>query len=229
MRLKIILAAFCAALLAQSVALAQPGPPPASQSQPPSVKSNNYFIPEQGTMAAGSAPSLNNLYAKVFYLDKAVTVAELGARVTTLAGSAGSGKFQLAIYAFDAPNGKCTGTPLVTTTTGAGNGLVTDAVGNVSQAVVTPALLTPGLYCRALQPNSVAAAVAIYQIVGNAEVHALSYVGSATLGNVTNGSANGQLAYSYSGQTFGTWPDLTALTATESSADRGAAIIIRAQ
>ena len=144
----------------------------------PGFISGRWYRPLSGVVAAGSvlASTVTRLFP--FVLRKSVTMAELGARVTTL--SAG-GNFRLGIYEAHEDTFYPTGTPLTQK-----GGLSTAATGVVSGAVEgTPAEFEPGLYWGAVQCDN---ATAIFQVISGAGLMA-ALIGDDSLASVSSGAA----------------------------------------
>jgi hypothetical protein len=162
-----------------------------------------YNTAQFGTIAgAPSAPGANNIRLVPFYVRSTITLNSLGLRVQTL--SAG-GNVQAAIYANNPATNAPTGLPLCSTAS-----MSTAATGSVNSAV--SGQLTPGLYWFATNCDNATAAFAAPN-VGNCYLGWL--LGSATQG--TSLSSTQSFAGYTVGQTFATWPDLTASSPTEIS------------
>lgn len=168
------------------------------------VAGNYYSLQPYVSVAGGAALAASTIRLTPFTLAKPLRVAELAARVIT---TSAAGNFQLAIYANNASTGRPTGTALCNTAS-----LSTTTAAAVSGAV-TAVTLAPGTYWLALNQDN---AVAGYQAIANATIVAGALIGSTTLNNVSGGTTATMLTLTVA-QTYGTWPDLTSGSFTEST------------
>jgi len=159
---------------------------------------NNYVIPTTGALGAGNAVNANQIALMPFTVLRAITVSELAARVTTAAAGI---DFQLAVYGSD--SGLPTGTAIMSTAS-----LSAGTVGIV-QGTVTAATLQPGvLYWQAVNANGTPTFVSV--AANNA--YQSSIVGSTTLSEILASTGTTFHSRIITGQTFGTWPDLTGVS-----------------
>jgi hypothetical protein len=167
----------------------------------PDYQPNNWYLPiNLAATGAGTNPSAGSIRLYPEFIPIALTINNLGVRVTTL--SAG-GNIQAAIYKNNPTTGRPTGTPLVSTAS-----MSTASVASVS---ATAALsLQPGLYWFATNCDN---ATATFGSFGSTSMMAGWMVGSASQSSDFSG-ATGLMGLTVS-QTFGTWPDLTAGSFTE--------------
>jgi hypothetical protein len=158
----------------------------------------NYVIPTTGGLAVGTAISANQVALMPFMVQRAITISELAVRVTT----AGAGvDFQLAIYGSD--SGLPSGTPVISTTNLSGGtaGLVQDTV--------TATTLQPGLlYWQAV---SASGALTFLSVAANNSYHS-SIIGSTALSEMLAATGTNFHCRLITGQTVGTWPDLTGVS-----------------
>lgn len=182
----------------------------------PGYIAGNWYAPVSASLAAAAvAPSAGSIRLLPFTISKPIRVQALGVRVTT---ASASGNFQLAIYANNATTGRPTGTALCSTAS-----LSTTSVGAVSGAV-TQVTLAPGTYWMAVNQDNAAAG---YQtLAATASFYGMA-IGSATLANITSGAASNNIALAVT-QTFGTWPDLTAGSFTETMTTANAVVFLQA-
>lgn len=167
---------------------------------------NNWIAPYVGVVAAGVVTAANQLrLVKMGPLNRTITVDGLAARITTAAASQNC---QLAIYASNDATGRPTGTPLIST----GN-LSTGSAGLVSGTGLSAATLTAGEVYWAATISSGAPA---FQVLSAATVPPMARdIGSATLGNISSGAAVAAVHLLVT-HTFGTFPDLTSGSFSES-------------
>ena len=158
----------------------------------------NYVIPTTGGLAVGQAVSANQIALMPFMVQRAITTSELAVRVTT----AGAGvDFQLAIYGSD--SGLPSGTPVISTTNLSGGtaGLV--------QATVTATTFQPGLlYWQAV---SASGTLTFLSVAANNSYHS-SIIGSTALSEMLAATGTNFHCRLITGQTVGTWPDLTGVS-----------------
>lgn len=168
------------------------------------VAGNYYALYPYVSVQAGAALAANTIRLTPFVLTKPLKVAELAVRLTT---ASASGNFQLAIYANNPATARPTGSALCSTAS-----LSTTTAVPVSGSV-TQATLAPGCYWFASNQDN---AVAAYQALTNGIFVGGHLIGSTTLANVTSGFTSTLLTLTVA-QTYGTWPDLTAGSFTEST------------
>ena len=169
----------------------------------PGYVSGNWYIGDIGGYTAGAAPGLGSIRAYPFYLQQPVTINALGLRVTTL--SAG-GNVQAAIYAHNSATGRPTGNALASTAS-----MSTASAASVNSAVNVT--LPAGIYWFATNCDN---ATSAFAGISSGLSFISSTIGSATQSNVISASPNGISGVTVS-QTFGTWPDLTSATFTETT------------
>lgn len=163
---------------------------------PPYHAGRFYKVGRAGSNGGALAPGINSLRAYPFTVRRAVTIAELGVRVTT--GVAASNT-QLGFYAADATTGAPTGaaiysTPSLSTATSASSPTQT----GVNQT------LQPGLIYWAMSNTDNAGVIFVSRTASPDELPEL--VGQADIAALLTSSA--AIGYSKP-QTFGTWPTLT--------------------
>jgi hypothetical protein len=151
-------------------------------------------VPFSGALAAGSTVNSDQISFLPFYVERAITIDELSARISTAVSGA---SFQLAFY--NHANGKPTGNAFGVT--GPMNGGVADTVA----ASITPVTLQPmTIYWSA---SNASAAIA-YTALGSQALHSASIVGAPTADLALQANNHTFLAYTLN-QTLGTWPDVT--------------------
>jgi hypothetical protein len=168
----------------------------------------NWINPFDGTAVGGSALTANTIALYSFIFRRTATVDNLGARVTTVA--AGS-NVQLAIYDSDS-NNKVTGLPLGAT------GNLSGATATTVNASVTAFTIAAGqIYWMAINSNGTPTMLAPSAFA----THMSNILGGPALADAL-GTATNSLVLRTVAQTFGTWPDLTAVTPTVVSASANA-------
>jgi hypothetical protein len=173
----------------------------------------HWICPHYGTLGAGSAMVANTIYLYPFTVQRAITVGELGARVTT--GVAAS-SVQLAIYASAA--GEPDGAPLATSVSlsSATSGLISDDVTDFNLSEKTT-------YWMATNSSG---AITMQHLTGGAQLAAAFTIGAPTLATVSS-TATGSGGWRLVSQTFGTWPTLTAgATTIQTGANRGGIVFL---
>lgn len=172
--------------------------------------SGGYYLPYPPA-GATTANGLNNTvsYCRLWYFKGQATVDTLGASVGT--SSAGT-NFQMAIYALNAGTQLATGLPLAKTAS-ISSAATAGIVGAVNSG--TPIQLgsstnayTPYWFCIMADTTSAANFVDINGGTGIA-----TDVASTSAATALFQSGNGFGAVQYTGQTYGTWADLTSATA----------------
>jgi hypothetical protein len=165
----------------------------------PTHIAGNWYVTEGGGLVLGAAAAANQIRLAPFIVRKAITISQLGGRLTT--GSA-SGNCQLAIYANNAATGRPTGNALAVT------GSISTTTAAAISADITGADVTlqPGIYWSAVNVDA-SGASAVF--LGPAASAALGgrLIGNSTLSTAMAGNVAG--ANLLVAQTFGTWPDLT--------------------
>ena len=183
--------------------------------RPPFVSGRWYPACQVANAAAGGAVGANTIRLMPFTLDQPMTVAALGARVTTLA----AGNCQLAIYANDPTTGRPTGTALASTAN-----ISTAAAQAVSANLSSNVSLPAGDYWMAVNADN---ATVVFQALGQSQTIQGYLQGSATLANLTSGAAVFSLNWNIA-QTFGTWPNLTGQALTETIGLQHALLFLKA-
>lgn len=170
----------------------------------PAITSGNWFQPLQGTVVASSGTcAVDTIYLIPFYLPAAVTISALAANLATAIPVS---NVQLAIYATTAA-GKPTGNVLAAT-----GSIASTATGFINGALSGGNVTLPaGLYYFAANTSIVGI---VFQSIANAFAYCGNLIGDATLSNLASSSTVTTIQYSVA-QTFGTWPDLTAVTPTK--------------
>lgn len=182
------------------------------KSRGPARLAGNWYFPESytGTLAAGIAMASGIIYYCPFVLERAITVSDLGARITTLAAS---GNIKLAIYANDASTNRPTGTPIAETAS-----ISTASAVNVSADITgsNVALAADTLYWAAFWADGTAAGTVILQTNTTASVSGFSrFVGGAQ--DEISSGATGGVSYVQSSEAYGTWPDAASESLTVTS------------
>jgi len=185
---------------------------PTAAAENPNYIANNWYIPEKGAVAAGTTTTASTIYARPFYLAQALTISALGARPTTV----GSSTVQLALYASNANHTRPTGTALCSTAD-----LANTAAANVSGTCSSGAL-QPGWYWLEANSNDSTAA---YQIMATSNSNMGWSMGASSQGNLINNSA-AAINYLKVSQTYGTWPDETSTSWTETTNNGGWALVV---
>jgi hypothetical protein len=178
---------------------------------------NNWFVPFDGNMVAGSALTANTIALYPFIVRRNVTVNNLGARVTTVAASS---NVQLAVYGSDSSN-EVTGTALAAT------GNLSGATATSVNGSVTAFTMQAGqIYWMAINSSGTPTML----VPSALSMHLHSILGAPLLADVF-GSSTISLALRTVAQTFGTWPDLTSVTPTvvgaSANASKGALIAMQ--
>ena len=175
--------------------------------------SGYWICPHYGTLGAGAAMVANTIYLYPFTVRRAVTVGELGARVTTAVAAS---SVQLAIYASAA--GEPDGAPLASTVSLSGATATT-----ISDDVTDFNLAENTTYWMAVNAN---AAITLQHLTGSAQLAAAFTIGAPTLANISAGTITGG-GWRTVAQTFGTWPTLTAgATTVQTGAPRGGLVFL---
>ena len=168
----------------------------------------NYIIPARGSAGTGSALNTGSIYFHPFTVERAITVGAIMARVTTIAANS---NFQIAIYG--SSGGEPIGAPIGRTGNLAGTVATT-----VSGNVIAQFNLFPGVvYYWGVMAD---AGVGFTYLAGSS-LEAGYLVGSATPGSLISASTSTLITRLLGGQTFGTWPTLTAGQTSESGGTRG--------
>jgi len=176
--------------------------------------SNFWICPHYGTIGAGAAMVANTIYLYPFTVQRAITVGELGARVTT--GVAAS-SVQLAIYASAA--GEPDGAPLASTVSLSGVTATT-----ISDNITDFNLAEKTTYWMAVNAN---AAITMQHLTGSAQLAAAYALGSTTLANISATATNAG-GWRSVAQTFGTWPTLAAGgTTVQTGTPRGGLVFLQ--
>jgi hypothetical protein len=169
------------------------------------ISGRYYTPPHYGMSTAGGAGGLDSIRLFPFMLGAAVTISELGARVTTIQAAQ---NFQAAIYAADGTTQRPTSTALGST------GNISTAVQvTLSGAVGANFTLQPGILYWAATNCSHATPV-LNSIHNQFAVPHAWLQGTATVTSILQSSQT-FIAGLTTPQTFGTWPDLTSATFTE--------------
>jgi hypothetical protein len=163
-----------------------------------------YSLFQTHTSVIGTAATVNTIRMVPFLIHKSVTISDLMARVTT---AAAGGNIQYAVYASDTA-GKPTGTALTST----GN-LSMASIGAVSATLGANLTLSPGLYWAAANQDN---ATGVCLAPGPNTL--LGLYGSTSPSTIASAGPPNNLIVA---STFGTWPDLTATTPTESTTIHG--------
>jgi hypothetical protein len=158
---------------------------------------NNYIVPTTGALAAGQAITANQIALMPFMVERAITPSELVVRVTTAASGS---EFQLAIYG--SVNGLHSGNPIFSTVP-----LSAGTTGPIQAAMAVT--LQPGVvYWGAINSNGTPT---FLSVAANNSYHS-SIVGAGTLSEVLSNTGTSFHCRIVTGQTYGTWPDLTGVS-----------------
>lgn len=172
--------------------------------------SGNWCFSEDGApLAAGSALVASNIRLLPIVIKWRTTLSTIGARIATLAVA---GNIQFALYANNPATGRPTGNALAVT------GSISTTSSGLITADITGAdvVFEPGLYWMAVNADATAGATCIMQTYANTAGWMSWLIGSATHANINTGNTASRLGLLVS-HTFGTWPDLTAGSFTEST------------
>jgi hypothetical protein len=156
----------------------------------------------------------NTIYLYPFTVQRAITVGELGARVT---GVVAASSVQLAIYASAA--GEPDGAPLAATVSLSGATATT-----ISDNVTDFNLAEKTTYWMAVNAS---ANITLQHLTGSAQLAAAYALGSTTLANISAGGTNSG-GWRSVAQTFGTWPTLAAGgTTVQTGTPRGGLVFLQ--
>ena len=174
-------------------------------------RTGQWIYPVPATKGAGSSLAANTIYATPFEVKRTTRVDGMASRIST---AAAGGNIQLAVY--DTLNGVINN-PIRNTVS-----LSTASATTVSDTSIASFLLSPGeVYWWCVNSD----AAPVLESILNSNTHFSTLIG-ADLASVSNSSTASLIAYSYS-QTFGTWPSLSAATATAVTANRNAMPLMR--
>jgi hypothetical protein len=151
-------------------------------------------------IGVGSAVAANTIYLTQFIAPQSFTFSKLGARVTTaIAGS----NFQLAIYG--ANSGQLpTGVPIGSTTS------ISGAAATILSSNATGDLIEGQVYWMACNAD----AALVFQAIISTSLYQ-AYTTGASSFNAISGFSTAACFARQIASTFGTWPDLTSLSTTE--------------
>ena len=173
-----------------------------------------WVCPIIGAVGAGGAITASVIYLAPFICPRSITFSELGARITTPVGGS---NFQLAIYGSDS-SGLPTGTPIASTASLSG------AVATAISGSATGDLISGPRFWMACNQDS---SSLIYQVNATSSLYQTFTVGATTLAIATSGTSTASF-WRQIASTYGTWPDLTGATTTETGgAQRSALIFLR--
>ena len=174
----------------------------------PGYVATRWYWSRAASIAAGSNLGANSLRFSPFIVEQAITISDLGTRITTL--SAG-GKIQLGIYAADPATMLPTGSALAHS-----GDIATDSAvavsGDIDGADVT---LQPGLHWAALMVDNGTAVATAWSTASTATGH---QVGATSMANLSTSAARGDLSYYVGSITFGAWPSIGSVTLVEGAA-----------
>lgn len=176
----------------------------------------NWINPYLGAQPGASGGlTLNVMRFVPFFVWRNCTFTDLGGRVTT---GVAANNIQLAVYGNNPATMRPTGNPL-----GATGNIDASAAAMVSASIgATPGTLNAGqIYWGAVNTSS-----STIQMMGPTTGSGLigNLLGSATLGNLSGGSANLSMILT-AAQTFGSWPDVTATSFTETGNSAACAMV----
>ena len=181
----------------------------------PHYLSGNWYNPYPNAAVAAGNNGAGFLNLEPFAVMEPITISALGIRVATL--SAG-GLVMAGIYAHSYTTGQPTGNVLASVV-----GLSTSAATTVSAALGANVMLPAALYWRAVQPDNGTAAL---QAIAATQSNTGALVGSTSLANVSSGTTNARITRAVA-NTYGTFPDLTGVSAAEGTAASGGIVYIR--
>lgn len=184
--------------------------------RPPWI-AGNWYNPYDGPLANGIALVQNSMRFTPFFIERTITISDLGTRINTISGG---GSIQLAVYGSAAATSWPTGNALAVT----GNISTASAVGVSGDITGSNVTLTPGLYWGAVNSDN---SVAVCYALAGANLTAARLVGSANLGTVTGASTTGTFMLTLA-STFNTWPDVTGGGFAESIALSHALVLLKA-
>jgi hypothetical protein len=164
--------------------------------------SGRWYLSVTGALQTGSASTSTQTRMSPVVIADAITISQLGARVTT--ASAG-GNCIFAIYASDPTTLLPTGLPLGQSAANVSTG----TTANVASELTANVSLQPGLYWLASQVDN---STATLQGITAASVYAAALVGG-TQAQISSGGST-TLSYLQYVSTYGTWPDVTAAAIT---------------
>jgi hypothetical protein len=164
--------------------------------------SGRWYLSVTGTLQTGSASTSTQTRMSPVVIADAITISQLGARVTT--ASAG-GNCIFAIYASDPTTLLPTGLPLGQSAANVSTG----TLANVASTLTANVSLQPGLYWFAAQVDN---STATLQGIAAAFACTAVLVGGAQA-QISSGAAT-TLSYLQYVSTYGTWPDVTAASIT---------------
>lgn len=173
--------------------------------QAPNYVVSNWYIPSGITFSGTTTPNATSLYAFPFIATERITIGACGTRVTTAQASQ---NFQCAIYANNAATNRPTGAALSNTPD-----ISTAATGAITASLGAAVQIEAGrMYWLAYMGNATTA-----QFYANAAQGSPAgyWIGSTTANGVVGNqvSLNG---VTVGGQTYGTWPNLTSASFSES-------------
>lgn len=172
--------------------------------QGPNYVASNWYIPPGVNFTGTNTPNATTLYTFPFIAGERITLGACGSRVTTAQASQ---NFQCAIYNNNVSTNRPTGNPLGKTAD-----ISTAATGAITSALSPTVQLEVGkMYWLAHMGNST---TAIFYSVCTQCSNVGNWLGSST----ANGVVGNQVSLSslnVTGQTYGTWPDLTSASFSE--------------
>jgi hypothetical protein len=152
-------------------------------------QANNWYVAQKGTAGAGVAIGSATTYYVPRYIDRALTIGAVGARMSTTA----TGNMEWAIY-LAGSNGLPSGAPVCTTSAQS-----TGSSGSYSQAC-SAAITSPGFIWFGMQMDNATSSVISY-----AQQFANTEIGATSQTLLSGNGTNVYTAYSTTGTTFGTW------------------------
>lgn len=174
----------------------------------------NWIYPYEGIApSSGTAGVTGTSYWMPIRVRQPCTINALAARVTTVIASS---NFQLAIYANSPATGRPTGSALGSTASISGATAVV-----VSGSLTANATIQAGIYWVAV--NADTSGIAFSAISAGSEIN--SIVGTPTLANAISSTTAASSILTLS-LTYGSWPDVTSSTFTESPSNSRAPIVI---
>jgi hypothetical protein len=162
-----------------------------------------YWLSSAPVIATGSALTANTVYLRPFYQGTAVTLQQIGGRVTTL-GAAGN--CVMGIYANNSTTGRPTGAPLATSSA------ISTAVQTLVSGSISVSLSANTIYWAAIMCDN---STVVWESTGSNMLTDVYTVGASSLANMSNNSTNYATQFVNTGGTYPTLP--TSPTVTESA------------
>lgn len=166
----------------------------------PGYVAGRWYSTLVGNFSAGTALANGSIRLYPFMVTQAITLSNIGARVTT---AASGGNIQLAIYASNTSTKYPTGTALCSTAS-----ISTTTAGDVGPAACAISLTAGTLYWGAVNADATAGGTAIMQVLAAAATNAGWLIGATTQAGISGAATSGNFLI-VAATAFNTWPDLT--------------------